>query len=400
MGKGRTWCISFEDEAKKDGDVKIKWKLKNKDGTETTLPGTWEGYKKGDQPDKKASRFHDRLSQPPMNELVSVVRAGNTVCFRLKDGARWDDINGVEIGDQSGQTFDIYDDDDPDGDSEFLETVRFSLAGTPITSDAEVRLGLGHVERLARVPTHVDGQAQSVGAILEALASEFNAIYAKKGYEATTDNEEVVIPKVPCKLGCRGGCDDEGMEYWLSMADPESAPFDRSFDKTLLLRNALSALEARLNLAGIPRVTPLDATGLKFAQVPDDSARAPFCQECQETSCNVSIQILSPPTPGRVPSGTTSIPVTVEYTAELDGRPLTDCMIYVLVEKIGGDGGVLDTRLASHAAASPATDQQVTIDADTDMGLTIGQVVRVTVTLVSNECPVVSDGPHHVSVGR
>ncbi len=132
MGKGRTWCISFEDEAKKDADVKVKWKVKNKDGTESTLAGTWEGYKKGDKPDKKAARLHDRLSQPPMNEFVSVTRAGNTVCFRLKDGARWEDINGVAVGDQSGQTFDIYDDDDPEGDSDiFLETVRFSIAGTP-----------------------------------------------------------------------------------------------------------------------------------------------------------------------------------------------------------------------------------------------------------------------------
>lgn len=272
MGKGRTWCISFEDVARKDGDVSVKWKVQNPDGSQSEIPGTWHGYKKGDPPDKKAQRFHDQLRQPPNNRLVSVTRAGNTVCFQLKDEAPWVDINGVEIGDQSGQTFDIYD-DPPDSDKNLyahgpVEAVRFRLEGTPRTPDAEVRLGLGHVDPLARVPTHQDGKPQPVGSIIDSLLSEFNAIYAERGYAATVEGDELVIPEVPCKLGCRGGCNDEGLTYWLSMADPDSGTFSRIFEKQIVLRNAIALLNARLDFARIAPVRFANPGLTEFAPLP------------------------------------------------------------------------------------------------------------------------------------
>ena len=100
--KGRTWCIEFLDSAKKDGDVQIKYKVTGADGAPRDINGVWEGYKAGDTPDKKAKRFFTALNSPPYNRLVGVVRAGNTVCFQLKDNAPYQDINGFEVGDQSG----------------------------------------------------------------------------------------------------------------------------------------------------------------------------------------------------------------------------------------------------------------------------------------------------------
>ena len=45
--KGRTWCIGFQDEAKKDGDVQIKYMVADALGKTQEIKGIWEGYKKG-----------------------------------------------------------------------------------------------------------------------------------------------------------------------------------------------------------------------------------------------------------------------------------------------------------------------------------------------------------------
>lgn len=214
--KGRTWCISFEDTAKKDGDVQIKYIVIDASGVRREIRGTWEGYKAGDPPDKKAKRFFDALNSPPYNALVGVTRAGNTVCFQLKDGAPYQDIIGVEVGDQSGQNSDI----------------------------------------------------------LTALVDAFNGIYAEMGFPANLDGDEVVVPKVPCKLGTRGGSNDKGLSYWLSMADPHAGPFSRIFDKPGILLDSIRLTNARLDLAGIGQVRFADPDLATFLPVQDGNGGA------------------------------------------------------------------------------------------------------------------------------
>ncbi len=264
--KGRTWCISFQDVAKKDGDVQVKYTVIDAGGNKQEIRGVWEGYKKGDTPDKKAERFFNALNSPPYNSLVAVTRAGNTVCFQLKDDAPYQDIAGVEVGDQTGQNFHVYDDPAPDGQTADLETVRFRIEGAPLSSDGVVRLGLGQVDPLAIVPTHIKGKPQHISTVLDALVEAFNAIYSGKGFNARVEKDEVIIPEVPCKLGARGGSDDEGLEYHISMADPDAGAFSRLFDKPRILLDAIRLTNARLDFANIPQ--------LRFA-VPDLTAFAP-----------------------------------------------------------------------------------------------------------------------------
>ena len=141
--KGRTWCISFEDSAKKDGDVQVKYKVTDAAGNPREIKGVWEGYKVGDTPNDKAMRFFKALKSPPYSDLVAVTRAGNTVCFQLKDNAPYQDINGVEVGDQTGQNFNIYDGPSPTEPTVSLEVVQFRIEGIPVSPNGEVRLGLG-----------------------------------------------------------------------------------------------------------------------------------------------------------------------------------------------------------------------------------------------------------------
>ena len=393
--KGRTWCIEFLDAATKDGDVQVKYKVTGTDGKVRDINGVWEGYKKGDSPDKKATRFFNALNSPPYNRLVNVVRAGKTVCFQLKDNAPYQDINGFEVGDQSGQTFNIYDDkpDDNQGDTgEFLETVRFRFDGTPSTPDGVVRLGLGQLAPLAQVSTHKKNQPQNLSCILEELVSVFNHIYKPLGFQASIEHDTVVIPKVPCTLGARGGCDDSGLEYWLSMLDPTAGEFPRMFDKPGTLQDSIRLINARLDLAGIGDVIFTDADLLCFA--PEDPAPV------LKNKCETAIKITS--FPGRIRAGTKSIDLKITYSAQLSGTPptaVTDPVINIVVERIdNARGKVVDQKLTPVTITSPAKDKQITATVNCDMNLALGNGVRITATLVSNECPALADGPKLASV--
>lgn len=395
--KGRTWCISFEDKAKKDGDVQVKYTVIDATGERREIRGTWEGYKVGDPPDKKAKRFFDKLNSPPYNDLVGATRAGNTVCFQLKDGAPYQDIIGVEVGDQSGQHFDIY--DDPPQEQHVnqevdLEVVRFRIEGTPATSNGEVRLGLGHVHPLARVPTHRNGEPLNASEILNALVDAFNEIYAEMGFTAHLEGDEVVVPKVPCKLGTRGGSNDVGLNYWISMIDLGAAGFSRIFDKPAILLDAIRLLNARLDFAGIPTVSFADPELAEFRP------GGAVSQEGNGGQCETAIAITR--FPGRIPAGTKAIDLKIKYTAQIDGsnpRGLTYCVINVLVEKIDNlQQKVVDRRLTAREVTSPAKDIELDIAADSDMNLALGNGVRITATLVCNECPARTDGPKLASV--
>ncbi len=403
--KGRTWCIGFQDDAKKDGDVQLKYLVTDAQGKPDEIEGVWEGYKAGDTAEMKATRFFNALKSPPYNALVRVARAGTTVCFQLKDNAPYQDINGIQVGDQTGQTFNVYDDLDPEVFTDPLETVRFRLEGFAASSHGEVRLGIGRVDRMARVATHEAGEPLSTSTILEALVEHFNAIYTHLGYEAHLEDDEVIIPKVPCKLGTRGGSDDTGFNYWLSMADPDVGPFSRTFDKPRILLDAVRLNSARLDLAGIPRATFADPELSCFVQ---DFGELPVfqCGTPQANDCQTSVDITS--IPGRIPAGTKSIAVKVKVTAQLKPlppgtkvRPLSDCIVYVLVEKIDNTPGiekVVDQRLTSKTVTTPAKDKVINISADSDMTLVTGNGVRVTVTLISTECKPVAVGPRLINV--
>ncbi|WDE09151.1 hypothetical protein SG34_030765 [Thalassomonas viridans] len=393
--KGRTWCIEFLDVATKDGDVQVKYKVTGADGKPRDINGVWEGYKKGDSPDKKASRFFNALNSPPYNRLVNVVRAGKTVCFQLKDNAPYQDINGFEVGDQSGQTFNIYD-DKPDNNEapagEFLETVRFRLDGIPASAGGMVRLGLGQVAPMAQVATHKKGEPLAIACILQELVSVFNHIYQGLGFEASIEHDTVVIPKVPCTLGARGGSDDSGLNYWLSMLDPGLPQFPRMFDKPGTLQDSIRLINARLDLAGISDVTFTDADLLCFA--PEDPAPV------LKNRCETAMKITG--FPGRIKAGIKSIDLKITYTAQLAGTPptaVTDPVINIVVERIDNAlGKVVDQKLTSVAITSPAKGKQITATANCDMNLALGNGVRITATLVSNECPAVTDGPKLASV--
>lgn len=278
--KGRTWCIDFQDSAKKDGDVQIKYTVIDASGARREIRGTWEGYKKGDSPEKKAERFFTRLNSPPYNQLVGVKRAGNLVCFQLKDNAPYQDILGVEVGDQTGQNFHVFDDPADESSTEDLEVVRFRIAGVPQSCEGEVRLGLGQVAPLARVATHEGGKPLEISVIIESLVNAFNEIYETMGYQASSEGDEIVIPEVPCKLGTRGGTNDTGLDYWLSMADPEVGPFSSGFDKHGIMFDAIRLLSARLDLAGIPSVRFINPELTAFAA--DGIQRGMFAPEARK----------------------------------------------------------------------------------------------------------------------
>ena len=267
--KGRTWCISFEDSAKKDGDVQVKYKVTDAAGNPREIKGVWEGYKVGDTPNDKAMRFFKALKSPPYSDLVAVTRAGNTVCFQLKDNAPYQDINGVEVGDQTGQNFNIYDGPSPTEPTVSLEVVQFRIEGIPVSPNGEVRLGLGRVHPLTRVPTHVDGEPLPVPTILENLVESFNTVYEGLEFSASLEGDEVIIPKVPCDLGVRAGSDDLGLNYWISMTDPHAGPFRRVFDKADILVDANRLTNARLDFAGIPQVRFADPELNSFVLVDD-----------------------------------------------------------------------------------------------------------------------------------
>ena len=393
--KGRTWCIEFLDAATKDGDVQIKYKVTSADGKPRDINGVWEGYKAGDSPEKKAKRFFTALNSPPYNRLVSVVRAGKTVCFQLKDNAPYQDINGFEVGDQSGQTFNIYDDQPDKNDvdsSEFLETVRFRIAGQAATADSVVRLGIGQITPMAEVATHANNAPLDLPCILRALVATFNTLYEALGFEATIEDDTVVIPKVPCTLGTRGGSDDAGLEFWLSMLDPQLPEFSRIFDKPRILLNSIRILNARLDLAGISDVIFTDADLACFA--PDGDTQV------LKNKCETAITITS--FPGRIAAGTKSIDINITYTAQLAGTPptaVTDPVINIVVERIdNGLSKVVDQKLTPITITSPAKDKKITATVSCDMSLALGNGVRITATLVCNECPAVADGPKLASV--
>ena len=390
--KGRTWCVEFLDSAKKDGDVRIKYMVTDPDGLPREINGTWEGYKAGDTPDKKATRFYNALNSPPYNRLVSVIRAGNTVCFQLKDDAPYSDINGMTIGDETGQTFNIYDDPpEEDGASEpvFLETVRLSLAGLPVSQTGVVRLGLGQIAPFAEVPTHRSGKPREISEIIEDLVRLFNKLYEALGFKADIEEDTVVIPEVPCTLGARGGTDDPGLGYWLSMLDPHLPAFSPSFDKSLHVRDALRALSARLDLAGLPDVSFADPALATF--VPGNAT----VFQAAGGGCDMAVAIKS--FPGRIRAGTKTIDLKLRYTAQLKGPPpaaVTDAVINILVERIDNQQQkVVDRKLTPVVVGSPAKAKDIAATADCDMGLKPGDGVRITATLVCNECSAVVDGP-------
>ena len=224
MAKGRTWCISFDEDAKKAGDVKVKWKVTDENGNERTIDGTWEGYTAGMKARDKRDRFFNRITSPPMNQFVEAIKAGNLVCFQLKDNAPYADIAGVEVGDQTGQKFNVFDDIEK---KEFLETLRFGIEGTPKNPKGTVGLGIGRFYPFVMVSTHVENKPLSIDEILENLISSFNEWYAELGWKATKEKDKVVVPKVPCEDGARCGTDDEGLESILSVTDPHLDPFPK-----------------------------------------------------------------------------------------------------------------------------------------------------------------------------
>jgi hypothetical protein len=122
-------------------------------------------------------------------------------------------------------------------------------------------------------------------------------------------------------------------------------------------------------------------------------------QEEPKPKCETKIKILKPENGSRIEEGTKTIDVEVEYTAELDnGEGLTDCVVNVIVEKIdNARGKVVDRKLTPKDVDSPAKGKKVTITANSDMDLKLGNGVRITATLVCNECPATSDGPKLLS---
>lgn len=247
--KGRTWCIEFLDEAKKDGDISVTWTVIN-NGIQQNLAGTWEGYKKGMTARQKADRFYNKLSTDPgMSQLVSVVRAGNTVCFQLKEAAPYDDIAGIRIGDETGQTFRIFDDPERTPRQErahHLETVRFALSGVAATRSGVVRLGIGLIPSPVSVPTFVSGKPLTVATILKKLAAAFNDVFGESGFNATVENNEVVIPEVPCETGVAGGSSDTGLQTALTLEDPGGAQLTGDFNKMTYLTDLVFGLHERL----------------------------------------------------------------------------------------------------------------------------------------------------------
>ena len=252
MAKGRTWCIDFQTAATQAGDVSVKYRVKHPDGTIEELSGSWEGYAQGMTPDAKATRFFERLStDPSMNSLVNVSRAGNTVCFQLKDGAKYDDIEGIDVGDETGQIIHVYDDPAPDETLPQgpLDTVRLSLQpnGRRSAEGGSVWLAIGVTTPLVCVPTRAEGGALDLGAVVEAMVKAFNEAYADLGYQAAPGNDgEVIIPEVPCKLGVRGGTDDSALRSTLGMVNPAAGRFESPFSKADALRAALEIIDARL----------------------------------------------------------------------------------------------------------------------------------------------------------
>lgn len=241
--KGRTWCITFQDDAKRDGDVTVKWKVIFPGGRSGELPGRWEGYRAGMTARQKADRFYNMLKNDPgMSRLVSVGRSGNTVCFQLKDAAPYDDLAGVEIGDETGQSFHVFD----DASAPRNETVRFRLRGTAASPKGVARLGIGYIAPRAVVATHRNNKPLETTTILEELVKEFNKIYAELGWKAALAEDEVVIPEVPCEEGASGGTDDAGLGSSLGMADAEVGPFARVFDKSVILLDNIDFLWDRI----------------------------------------------------------------------------------------------------------------------------------------------------------
>lgn len=113
----------------------------------------------------------------------------------------------------------------------------------------------------------------------------------------------------------------------------------------------------------------------------------------KKPECETSIKIVSPPPPNKITAGSKTIDVKVEYSAQLnDGTALTDCVITVMVEKINlTTQKVTDAKYTRKDADSPAKDKRTTIAADSDMNIAVGDGVRITATLVCNECKAISD---------
>ncbi len=260
--KGRTWCINFLDSARSSGDVTVKWKVIS-GGQERELRGRWEGYTKGMTARQKAGRFYDRLrNDPQLSRMVAVTRSGNLVCFQLRDGAPFDDIGGIDIGDETGQTFHVFD----DSDTPVLETGRFRLAGRPESPDGKVRLGVGHLGPRAEVSTFGKSRPRSTRSLLSDLMEAFNALYGDMGFEAQVNDDEVVIPKIPCEEGLVGGTNDVGLDYWLSLADPGFEPFTTDFDKVDVLGDMVNEIWAKL------REHVTQTRDPEFVQEDDDGA--------------------------------------------------------------------------------------------------------------------------------
>jgi hypothetical protein len=286
--KGRTWCISFKDDAKKDGDITLKWKVIGQDGKPQELPGTWEGYRRGLTARQKADRFFEKLTTT-YSRLVGATRAGNLVCFQLKDEAPYKDIAGVEVGDETGQTFDIFD----DTKENFIETVRFRIQGIPMTPTGYVRLGIGHVCPCIQVPTHDAGNPIAILQILKSLTDIFNQTYSRLGYTASIQDDEVVIPQVPCEEGASAGTDDIGLQYWLSMTDSEIEPFSRTFDKADILDGLLQKFVLRLTF--VEALLQDRPRRRRFERLPSESAAV---QQMREFLINGLIRDLQEGFPG------------------------------------------------------------------------------------------------------
>lgn len=378
MGKGRTWCINFLDDAKSAGDIKVKWKIIEPGGRPRELPGEWAGYTKGMTAREKADRFYNKLKNDPgMSKDINVTRSGNLVCFQLKDDSRYEDIAGIDINsDQTGQTMHVF--DDTNEIKPTLETVRFRITGTPKISDGKVRLGVGHLHPRAEVPTHQNGTPLDPISILASLVEQFNSIYDPLGFTCKLEDDEVVIPEVPCEEGASGGTDDVGLESSLSIQDTGLEPFTRIFDKSDVLSYQISAMYSRLlSLEQRVHVVPI----------------------LRASACDMKISIESPPPPPFVRAGSRTIDVKVKYTAVLNPGPLTGCYINILVEKVSGPNfQVVDRKVTAQSVASQQRDKEETINADINMGLVAGDGLRFTATLVCNECTAAVGGPEIIGV--
>lgn len=217
-------------------------------------------------------------------------------------------------------------------------------------------------------------------------------MYKELGYTAQKQNGEVVIPKVPCTLGARGGSDDDGLTYWPPTLDPAIEQPSVQFDKLNIALDNLRLRHARLDLAGMPKAFFADANLERVVQADNGVV-------FQAAPCVCNIAILNPPPPRRAAIGMKSIEVTVRYTADCKGNELADCAMYIVVDNIDNlNGKRVDSRTTVANTTPPTANKEVVIKADTDMNFGKNDAARIAAMLVYNECTPAVAGPNLLDI--